>query len=143
MNVLTALMNPEINKKLKEEKDIQIIGNDILYQEGILEVLEKEEKIDLIIISELLQGEKTFKEIINKIKQKNKEIEIIAILKEKNEETENYLISKGIFNIYYNNEITIEELKNIINKKNNIKKENEINSEEFKKWVDSMKIRKV
>ena len=129
MNVLTALMNPEINKKLKEEKDIQIIGNDILYQEGILEVLEKEEKIDLIIISELLQGEKTFKEIINKIKQKNKEIEIIAILKEKNEETENYLISKGIFNIYYNNEITIEELKNIINKKNNIKKENEINEE--------------
>lgn len=129
MNIVTALMNPEINKKLKEEANFKIIGNDIIYQEGIIEILERDKKIDLIIISELIPGEHSFKEIIDKIKQINKKIEIIVILKEKNEKIKNYLISKGIFSIFYNNEITIEELIKIINEKNNIKKENEINEE--------------
>ena len=132
MNIITALNNPNINKKLKQEKDFNIIGNDIQYQEGILEMLQQNNKIELIIISELLPGEIEFKELINKIKNINKQIEIIIILNNKNEELNNYLISKGIFNIFLNNEITIEELIKIINDKNKIKKEIEIN-EEIKK----------
>ncbi len=132
MNIVTALKNPKINEKLKKEKNLKIIGNDIIYQEGILEIIEKYKEIDLIIISELIPGDYSFKEIIEKIKQKNQKIEIIVILKQKNEKIKNYLISMGIFNIYYNNEITVEELIKIINEKNNIKKENEIN-EEIKK----------
>ena len=129
MNIITALKNPNINKKIKEKTNFNIIGNDIQYQEGIIEMLEKNGEIDLIIVSELLPGEYSFKELIDKIKEIKTSIEIIVILKEKNEEIRNYLISKGIFNIFFNNEITIEELIKIINKKNNIKKEIEINEE--------------
>ncbi len=129
MNILTALINPNINKKLKEKTNYNIIGNDIQYQDGIIEMLEKNEKINLVIISELLPGEYSFKELINKIKNINNEIEIIVILKEKNDEIKNYLISIGIFNIFINNEITIEDLIKIIGEKNNIKKEIEINEE--------------
>lgn len=132
MNIITALKNPNINKKIKEKTNFNIIGNDIQYQEGIIEMLEKNGEIDLIIISELLPGEYSFRDLINKIKQINNKIDIIPILKEKNEEINNYLISKGIFNIFFNNELTIEELIKIINEKNNIKKEIEIN-EEIKK----------
>lgn len=132
MKIITALNSPKINNKLKSITDFEIIGNDIQYQEGILEALEKNGEIDLIIMSEILPGEQSFGEIINKIKTKNNKVEIIVILKEKNEQIKNFLISKGIFNIFINNEITIEELIKIINKKNNIKKENEIN-EEIKK----------
>jgi len=132
MNIITALKNPNINKKIKEKTSFNIIGNDIQYQEGIIEMLEKNGEIDLIIISELLPGEYSFRDLINKIKQINNKIDIIPILKEKNEEFNNYLISKGIFNIFFNNELTIEELIKIINEKNNIKKEIEIN-EEIKK----------
>ena len=132
MKIITALKNPIINKKLKEIKEFEIICNDIQYQDGIIEIMEKNEKIDLAIISEILPGELKINELINKIRKINEKIEIIIILKEKNEKTKNHLISIGIFNIFYNNEITIEELIKIIKEKNNIKKENEIN-EEIKK----------
>ena len=132
MNIITALKNPNLNKKLKEKSNFNIIGNDIQYQEGIIEMLQKNEKIDLIIISELLPGETEFKELITKIKNINKKIEMIVFFNKENEELKNYLISKGIFNIFINNEITIDELIEIINERNNQKKEIEIN-EEIKK----------
>jgi len=132
MKIITALENPKTNEKLKKETDFEIIGNDIQYQEGVIEVLEKNSEINLIIISELLPGEIGFKKIIEKIKLINKETEIIAILKDENEELKNYLISKGVFNIFYNNKITINELIKTINNIFNLKKENEIN-EEIKK----------
>ena len=129
MKIITALENPKTNEKLKKETDFEIIGNDIQYQEGVIEILEQNLSINLIIISELLPGEIGFKKIIEKIKSINKEIEIIAILKDENEELKNYLISKGVFNIFYNNKITINELIKTINNIFNLKKENEINEE--------------
>lgn len=129
MKIVTALGSPRINEKLKEETKFEIIGNDIQYKEGILETLENEIKIDIIIISELLPGEIEIKKLIDKIIEKDKKIEIILILNEKNEEEKNYFISKGIFNIFYNNKITIEELKIIIKEIEKNKKENDINEE--------------
>lgn len=132
MKIITALENPKTNEKLKEETKFEVIGNDIQYQEGVIEILNKNPEIDLIIISELLTGQIGFKKLIEKIKIINKKIEIIAILKSENEEIKNYLISKGVFNIFYNNKITNNELINTINNINNTRKEIEIN-EEIKK----------
>lgn len=129
MKIITALENPKTNEKLKEETNFEVIGNDIQYQEGVIEILNKNPEIDLIIISELLTGQIGFKKLMEKIKIINKKIEIIAILKSENEEIKNYLISKGVFNIFYNNKITNSELINTINNINNIKKEIEINEE--------------
>ena len=69
MKILTALQNPEINKILKEQTNYNVVENDIQYQEGIIEILEKNNKINLIIISELLPGNIGIKETINKIKE--------------------------------------------------------------------------
>jgi len=79
MKIITALENPKTNEKLKKETDFEIIGNDIQYQEGIIEILEKNLSINLIIISELLPGEIGFKKIIEKIKVIKKEIEIRSL----------------------------------------------------------------
>ena len=38
IKIITALANPILNERLKQEKGIQVIGNDIFYQEGILEI---------------------------------------------------------------------------------------------------------
>ena len=129
MKIITALENPKTNENLKEETNFEIIGNDIQYQEGVIEILEKNKEINLIIISELLPGQIGFKKLIDKIKEINKKIEIFVILKNENEETKNFLISKGVFNIFYNNKITNDELIKKINNINNILKENEINEE--------------
>ena len=129
MNIITALNNPRLSKKIKEKTNFSIIGTDIQYKEGIIEMLEKNGEIEMAIISENLPGESSFKELIEKIKAINKNIELIVILKEEKEDLKNYLITKGVFDIYLNNKISIEELIEKINEKNKIKKEMEINEE--------------
>ena len=129
MKILTALQNPKTNEILKEKTKYNIIETDIQYQEGIIEVLEKNNKIDLIIVSELLPGNIGFKDLINKIKTINNDIEIIVILENKNYKLKEFLMQKNIKSIFYNNEITIDELINVIEEKNKAKKEIEINNE--------------
>ncbi|MBO5479243.1 MAG: hypothetical protein J6A04_06110 [Clostridia bacterium] len=137
--ILTALQNKKINEKLSNEEEIKIMMNDIQYKEGILEALEIEPDIDFIIMSELLPGEIKIEKLIEKIKQMNNNIKIIIILENKKEELENYLLSKGKIFIFYNNEITIEQLLKIINEKYNQEKlEKEIN--EIKKIINKEKI---
>ena len=129
MKILTALQDPKTNEILKEKTKHNIIETDIQYQEGILETLEKNNKIDLIIISQLLPGNIGFKDLINKIKIINNNIEIIAILENKNNELKDFLKQKNINSIFYNSEITIDELINVIEEKDKNKKEMEINKE--------------
>ena len=116
--VITAIGNEILNKKLKKENDFEVIIEDIQYKEGIIEYLEKDNNIDILIISELLPGNIELKELIEKIKNINSNIEIILFLENKNTELENYLYAKGIYNIFYNNQIEIEEIIKIINNKN-------------------------
>lgn len=116
--IITAIGNEILNKKLKKENDFEVIIEDIQYKEGIIEYLEKESNIDFVIISELLPGNIELKELIEKIKNINSNIEIILFLENKNTELENYLYAKGIYNIFYNNQIEIEEIIKIINNKN-------------------------
>lgn len=116
--IITAIGNEILNKKLKKENDFEVIIEDIQYKEGIIEYLEKENNIDILIISELLPGNVELKELIEKIKNINSNIEIIIFLENKNTELENYLYAKGIYNIFYNNQIEIEEIIKIINNKN-------------------------
>ena len=116
--VITAIGNEILNKKLKKESDFEVIIEDIQYKEGIIEYLEKDNNIDILIISELLPGNIELKELIEKIKNINSNIEIIVFLENKNTELENYLYAKGIYNIFYNNQIEIEEIIKIINNEN-------------------------
>lgn len=129
MRILTALQNPEINKILKEQTNYNVVENDIQYQEGIIEILEKNNKINLIIISELLPGNIGIKETINKIKEFNSDIEIIVILENKNSKIKEFLIQKNIKSIFYNNQITINELINNIKQKEEKTSQIEINKE--------------
>ena len=114
--VITAIGNPEINEKLKEE-NIEIVCADILYREGILEFLEINNKIDYILINEKLEGKIKIEELIEKIKLLNKNIKIILI--SKNE--------KNYKNIYKKIEnISVTEIKNIILNENKKINENSV-----------------
>ena len=121
--IITAINNPKLNEELKKESNFEIVGKDIQYKEAILEILEKNNKIDLIIISENIVGQISFEELIKKIKYINEKIKLIFILENENNELEKILIKNKIIDIYYNNKINLEELVKIISKK-------EINMEE-------------
>ena len=119
MNVITAIGNPILNEKLKNVKDVNVIGKDIQYQEGILEILDSREDIDVVIVSDILPDEYGFYNLINQIIRIKEEIEIIVFLEEKNSDIENFLNSKNIYKIYYLNEININIFINKFNAKNN------------------------
>lgn len=126
--ILTAINNSALNEKLKKENIAEIIGRDIQYKEGIIEILEKNKNIDLIIISENLPGEITIENLIENINKINEKIKIIYILEKENIELEKKLNKYYIYNIYYNNKITLNELiKNI--KEKELKNEKELQEE--------------
>lgn len=131
--ILTAINNPNLNKKLSEQEFIEIPYKDIQYKEAILEILNEDNYFDIIIINEKLPGEINFIELIKKINRINKKIKIIIILEKEDEIKESELKKININNIYYNNKITLEYLIKII-------KEKEINKEEeLKKEISELK----
>ncbi len=131
--ILTAINNPNLNKKLSEQEFIEIPYKDIQYKEAILEILNEDNYFDIIIINEQLPGEINFIELIKKIKKINKKIKIIIILEKEDEIKENEFKKININEIYYNNKITLEYLIKII-------KEKEINKEEeLKKEINELK----
>lgn len=125
-NLATALDNELINKQIIESKQYNVVTTDITYKEGILEILEKN-KIDILILKENLPGQINFKELINKILEKGKNIELIILLENENKEIEEFLISKGIKNIFYNNQLINQNLINKIKNKEEKNKKEEIN----------------
>ncbi len=139
--VITALLNAKVNEKLKQYKEIEIVMNDIQYQDGIIEALEEKEEIDYIIVSELLPGIYNIKELIEEIKKIKIEVKIILILEKENKELENYLCSKGNIYFFYNNEIEIKEIAElIINEQQKDKLEEEI--KELKKMILEKEVKK-
>ena len=116
IKVLTAIGNENLNNILKEQDEFEILENDIFYKEGILEFLEKNSDVDILILYENLAGEINIINLINKIKIINNEINIFFILENKNDELEKILKKENIKNIFYINEINvdnfIEKIKN-------------------------------
>ena len=109
IKVLTAIGNENLNNILKEQDEFEILENDIFYKEGILEFLEKNNDVDILILYENLAGEINIINLINKIKIINNEINIFFILENKNDELEKILKKENIKNIFYINEINVND----------------------------------
>ena len=113
-NIITAINNPELNEEIKKEKKFKIVNKDIIYKEGIIEVLEEKKEINLIIINYDLPGKIEIEELIKKIKKINGKLEIIFILEKEDVEKEKKLKKLNIEKIYYNNKINKKSLIKII-----------------------------
>ena len=111
INILTAILNENINYKLKEYEKINIKYDDIQYEEGLIEILENDSNIDILILNSIF-----YKNIISKniMKLINKETIIILIkLKE-----EVYEYKDNVIQIENRNEDEmINEIINIISNK--------------------------
>ncbi|MDR0978927.1 MAG: P-loop NTPase [Lachnospiraceae bacterium] len=135
IKIATAIGNPEINLELKKVDEYEIITRDIQYEEGLLEILEKNININILILSNKIIEENKFKELIKKIKNINNLINIIIILKKEDIELEEYLKLKGINNIFYNNKTEINEMKKVINNSINVQQKMEEEIKELKDLI--------
>lgn len=133
--VLTALGNATLNNELKKYSKYDVITDDLFYQEAVLDVI-KQEDIDVIVISSLLQGQNNVVDFLKEVKKNAVATRIILIVDNISEEDKNILISKGIFDILNDNEIEISDVIDAIDREEpiNIKKqlEKEILKEKYK-----------
>ena len=97
--IITALEENEIREELKIKLGIhaiQFVGNNIVYPEGIIELLEKEEQVDTLLLQDTITNKKEIIPLLEKIKQKKPNIKMILILKKKEEMLLIYLKQNAI-----------------------------------------------
>ena len=108
INIITAIGNPILNNELKKIKKFNIIKNDIKYENEILIEIKKN-KIDFLIINEKIRSKNKFIDIIKNILIINPNIKIIIILK--NKEIEKQILKLNIYKIYYEKNFSLKKLK--------------------------------
>lgn len=95
--ILVALSNKEYLNIISRYSKIEVIGSDIQYKEGILEILDIYKNIDTILINPKIPGKIKNNELKDKIKFINNKIKIIEI--NKKEDLERYLEESNIHEI--------------------------------------------
>ena len=113
--IVTAIAEENILKKMVRNKLIE--NKNILYREAIIDILKKDKKIEIIIISEKTPGEMNLINLVKNIKKINKKIKIIVILE--NKKMEETLKKINIIDIYYNNIVSIYKLVENLKEKRN------------------------
>lgn len=130
IKIITALGNPSLNNELKKYEEFNVIGNDIMYFDGVLEFLELNREIDYLILGEIIDIN-NLNDFIDKVINNNRKIKIIVVINKKNKKIEDILLKKGILDIFYD-DIEISEIVNFLKTKNieylNIELRSEINN---------------
>ncbi|MBR4110591.1 MAG: AAA family ATPase [Clostridia bacterium] len=132
--ILTALGNPTLNNELKKYEKYDVVCDDLQYQEAVFDVLESESP-EVIILSGLLQGQFEFNEFVLEVKKKDVGARIIIIVDEIDEETKNLLMAKGIFDIFNDNQITMQDVFDAIDREEPLSRVNILREAENEKYV--------
>ena len=138
--IITAIGTNELNLRIREKNDYkfyEVIGNDIPYQEGVLDILKGNFEINTLILSESLPGEFDDKKFIKEIKRINPCLEIMYFLKDEDDSLRNFLLENDVKKIFIDGENTIDEIWNSIkNDKNNLNLEIEF----LKKFIEEKNV---
>ncbi|MCI8620460.1 MAG: hypothetical protein HFJ50_01180 [Clostridia bacterium] len=126
--VITAVGNEELNKVLKEQKDIKVEAPDIQYQEGIIEALEEYKEIDIVVLNEEIIGELELEDLIRSIVIIKNDVQIILITNEK----QSLEGSRNIIKIVSNKTNYVKEVVECITDNVYINQEKATKSEEVK-----------
>lgn len=137
--ILVAVDEKDIFKRMLIESKYSVFDKDIIYKEGILEVLEKNDDIDIVILNSNLYGDISFEELIKKIKLINENLKLIIFLGEKDKKYINFLNSNNIFNLYDVKDLSYEYIIQIL--ENNLSEKDKIQNEidELKRLLDVKK----
>ena len=139
--IITALGINSLNSKLNEIDDIEVIGNDIPYQDGVLDILKENSEINILILHESLVGEYEIKDFINKIIEINKNLEIIIFLENENFRLRSFLEKKNVSKIFIDGEYGLNEVIQKILKSEN--KNYNIEVDKLREMIDIDKNKKL
>lgn len=113
--ILTAIGNSIINDTLKNNGYI-VEAPDIQFKEDLIEVLKNKKDTEVLILNIELINKEQIKDYIDKIKEINRFIKIIVLSQKEDEDIKNIMISLGIKDIFYGNDLSIQKLEEAINR---------------------------
>ena len=123
-------MNENINKQLQNDDDIEVLTEDLLYQEAVLEYIEDNNDIDFLILDDTLPGE-DIEKFINKIDN----IKIVLLTQNSKKEIKN----EKIYKKFTKSEISVEKNIEIIKKESNYIEELETEIKKLKILLENKK----
>lgn len=112
--IVTAIGNPLINEKLKENKEYIVQAPDIQYEEDLIDLLKNKKDTEVLILNIEIIKKELITKYIKDLKKLNEYIRIIVLIQKEDEEIRNFLLANGIKDIFYGNKITIVELEEAI-----------------------------
>lgn len=120
-NILTAIGNPMLNRKLKELQDYQVLTDDIKTDEELIEWIERTEQVDILFLCSNIIQNYTVNEFIEIIKKVQKDILIFFF---KGENFESNLKEDDTLKIYNSMDFDLRILEKILHQvfKKNIRK---------------------
>lgn len=125
MKILTALNNNNLVNQLKKEfkysRKYMLIHKDIIYKEGVIEYLKTNKDVNLIVLNTSIDGEIDVYDLIKKILEANKYIEIITIIQKDKVELRKFLSSYNINKVLVEGNFTLDDLIILITNNKNIK----------------------
>lgn len=112
--LLIAVDNEKIYNEIKKEEKYEVYNRDIIYKEGVLEYLAKNE-VDVLLTRDDLEGEMIKEIYIKQIKLLAPNIKIVLFAKELETKYLEFLYSNDVFNIIGSNEnCNIEKIVDMI-----------------------------
>lgn len=110
MKILTALGNQHIQDNIKKNyPDIDFLLPDLAYQDGIIEAV-KGNTLDALVISLDIEGDFEDKEFIELLRGINGTVKVILILKTEDKELNNWLITKGVFDVFIDGQCSFDDI---------------------------------
>lgn len=113
--ILIALDNSRIYSQIKAKEDYKVYEKDIVYKEGVLEYISRND-VDIVITRDDLMGDMTKEIYVKQIKLLKPNIKIILFVKELEESYLNFLYNNNVLDVIDEKEnISIEKIVNHIN----------------------------
>lgn len=136
IKVISALNNQLIQGNLRMSyEDLEFILEDISYQEGLLEA-QKTMSPDALIINLDIEGDLDRFSFIQAVRDINDTIKVILIVKTEDKEYNNWLISKGVYDIFIDGKCTFQNIYDALIREQKVIIKKEIQKE----YIEKVKI---
>ena len=109
-SVITAMGNSTLNHELKRYSEIDVMGDDLFYQEAVIDLLQQETEVDVICLSGILQGQWDLIDFIERIQKSHYGIRIVVILEEMDSEMKCQLLEHGVQDIFLDDQVEVPDV---------------------------------
>ena len=107
--VATAMGNPTLNQELKRYTQMEVVGEDLFYQDAVIDFVEKE-NIEVLALSGILQGQWDLLEFVDRIQKKNSVLRLVIVLDEMDTNLKCDLLERDVKDIFLDETVEVKDI---------------------------------